>query len=496
MKLKDLLSSLAYTVVRGTTDTEISDIIYDSRKVIKGTAFVCLKGYNVDGHKYAKDAIDKGASAIIVSDDIETDADVTIIKVDNTRAALAQMSCLFFGNPAEELVTIGITGTKGKTTTVAMIRSILECAGIKTGTIGTLGIVIGDKIYKTANTTPESYEIQQAMRKMITKGCKAMVIEASSLGLKHHRTDCINFNYGIFTNFSNDHIGDSEHKDMEEYLSSKAMLFSRCKKGIINIDDAAHTELLKNSTCEKITYGFENSADYVAFGDKLLARQGFIGVHFETKGKKEISADVAIPGRFSVYNALAAVALCDDMGVDDKFILEGLKTVKVKGRVEAYPVNSNYTLLIDYAHNAVSMENVLTTLREYKPHRLITMFGAGGNRPRDRRFEMGEVSGRLSDLSVITEDNSRFEDVNDIIADIKVGIDKTDGKYVIVPNRVDAIRYCIENAEAGDIIVLAGKGHEDYQEIKGVKYHLDEREVIASILNPHKNSEDFKIEEE
>lgn len=496
MKLKDLLSSLAYTVVRGTTDTEINDIIYDSRKVIKGTAFVCLKGYNVDGHKYAKDAIDKGASAIIVSDDIETDADVTIIKVDNTRAALAQMSCLFFGNPAEELVTIGITGTKGKTTTVAMIRSILECAGIKTGTIGTLGIVIGDKIYKTANTTPESYEIQQAMRKMITKGCKAMVIEASSLGLKHHRTDCINFDYGIFTNFSNDHIGDSEHKDMEEYLNSKAMLFSRCKKGIINIDDAAHTELLKNSTCEKITYGFENSADYVAYGDKLLARQGFIGVHFETKGKKELSADVAIPGRFSVYNALAAVALCDDMGVDDKFILEGLKTVKVKGRVEAYPVNSNYTLLIDYAHNAVSMENVLTTLREYKPHRLITMFGAGGNRPRDRRFEMGEVSGRLSDLSVITEDNSRFEDVNDIIADIKVGIDKTDGKYVIVPNRVDAIRYCIENAEAGDIIVLAGKGHEDYQEIKGVKYHLDEREVIASILNPHKNSEDFKIEEE
>ncbi len=496
MKLKDLLSSLAYTVVRGTTDSEINDIIYDSRKVFKGTAFVCLKGYNVDGHKYAKDAIDKGASAIIVSDDIETDADVTIIKVDNTRAALAQMSCLFFGNPAEELVTIGITGTKGKTTTVAMIRSILECAGIKTGTIGTLGIVIGDKIYKTANTTPESYEIQQAMRKMITKGCKAMVIEASSLGLKHHRTDCINFDYGIFTNFSNDHIGDSEHKDMEEYLNSKAMLFSRCKKGIINIDDAAHTELLKNSTCEKITYGFENSADYVAFGDKLLARQGFIGVHFETKGKKELSADVAIPGRFSVYNALAAVALCDDMGVDDKFILEGLKTVKVKGRVEAYPVNSNYTLLIDYAHNAVSMENVLTTLREYKPHRLITMFGAGGNRPRDRRFEMGEVSGRLSDLSVITEDNSRFEDVNDIIADIKVGIDKTNGKYVIVPNRVDAIRYCIENAEAGDIIVLAGKGHEDYQEIKGVKYHLDEREVIASILNPHKNSEDFKIEEE
>ena len=489
MKLKDMLSSLSFEILKGSADVDISDIIYDSRKVVKGTAFVCLKGFNTDGHKYAHDAIEKGASALIVSDNVETDADITIIKVADTRAALAHLSAEFFMHPAKELTTIAITGTKGKTTTVAMIRSVLECAGIKTGTIGTLGIVIGDKIYKTANTTPESYEIQQAMRKMVTKGCKAMVIEASSLGLLHHRTDCITFDYGIFTNFSHDHIGDSEHKNMEEYLQSKAILFRNCKKGIINIDDTAHTELLRDSTCEKVTYGFADSADYSAFGDKLLARQGFIGVHFETKGAKTLSADVAIPGRFSVYNALATIALCAQMGIEDEFILKGLETVKVKGRVEVYPVNSNYTLLIDYAHNAVSMENVLTTLREYKPHRLITMFGAGGNRPKARRFEMGEVSGRLSDLSVITEDNSRFEDVNDIIADIRVGIDKTDGKYVVIPNRVDAIRYCIENAEAGDIIVLAGKGHEDYQEIKGVKYHLDEREVIADILNPRDNEE-------
>lgn len=496
MKLEKLLSNLSYKLLKGTIDTEVSDVIYDSRKVIKDCAFVCLKGYNTDGHKYAKDAIEKGASTLIVSDEVDIEGDFNIIKVENTRAALAVMSAEYFGHPAKELTTIGITGTKGKTTTVAMIRSVLECAGIKTGTIGTLGIVIGDKIYKTANTTPESYEIQQAMRKMVRKGCKAMVIEASSLGLLHHRTDCIEFDYGIFTNFSNDHIGDSEHKDMEEYLQSKAILFRRCRKGIINIDDASFEKLLENSTCEKITYGFDKDADYSAFGDKLLAKQGFIGVHFETKGRKELSADVAIPGRFSVYNALAAVALCADMGVADDYILEGLKTVKVKGRVEVYPLKSNYTLLIDYAHNAVSMENVLTTLREYKPHRLITMFGAGGNRPKSRRYEMGEVSGRLSDLSVITEDNSRFEDVNDIIADIVTGIEKTDGKYVVVPNRVDAIRYCIENAEAGDIIVLAGKGHEDYQEIKGVKYHLDEREVIASILNPTAKDEDITLEDD
>ncbi len=494
MKLEKLLSSLSYEILKGSVDTDIDDIIYDSRKVVKGTAFVCLKGFNTDGHKYAQDAIEKGASALIVSDDVSTNADITIIKVENTRAALAVMSTALFENPAEELTTIAITGTKGKTTTVAMIRSILECAEIKTGTIGTLGIVIGDKIYKTANTTPESYEIQQAMRKMVKKGCKAMVIEASSLGLKHHRTDCINFDYGIFTNFSHDHIGESEHPDMEDYLESKAILFKNCKKGIINIDDEAYKELLKDSLCEKTTYGFNENADFVASNDKLLARQGFIGVHFDIKGGKKLSADVAIPGRFSVYNALAAIALCSSMNIPDKYILKGLETVKVKGRVEVYPVKSNYTLLIDYAHNAVSMENVLTTLREYKPHRLITMFGAGGNRPKARRYEMGEVSGKLSDLSVITEDNSRFEDVNDIIADIKAGIDKTDGKYVIVPNRVDAIRYCIENAQPGDIIVLAGKGHEDYQEIKGVKYHLDEREVIADILRPQKD-EDIVVEE-
>ena len=495
MKLEKLLSSLNYEVLKGSLDTEIDDIIYDSRKAVKGTAFVCLKGFNTDGHKYAQDAIEKGVSALIVSDEVNTDADITIIKVENTRAALAVMSKTLFENPADELTTIAITGTKGKTTTVAMIRSILECAGIKTGTIGTLGIVIGDKIYKTANTTPESYEIQQAMRKMVKKGCKAMVIEASSLGLKNHRTDCINFDYGIFTNFSHDHIGESEHPNMQDYLESKALLFKNCKKGIINIDDEATAELLKDSTCEKVTYGFNEAADFYAENDKLLARQGFIGVHFDVKGRKELSADVAIPGRFSVYNALAATALCSEMGIADEFILKGLETVKVKGRVEVYPVKSNYTLLIDYAHNAVSMENVLTTLREYKPHRLITMFGAGGNRPKARRYEMGEVSGKLSDLSVITEDNSRFEDVNDIIADIKVGIDKTDGEYVIVPNRVDAIRYCIENAQPGDIIVLAGKGHEDYQEIKGVKYHLDEREVIADILKPQKD-EDIVVTEE
>ncbi len=482
MTLEDLLKPLDYTILRGTDNVEVSDVIYDSRKVIEGCAFVCIKGYAIDGHKFAQDAVDKGAASLVVTEDVEVEGEVNIIKVQDARVALSKMSAEYFGNPAKELITIGVTGTKGKTTTVAMIRSILETAGIKTGTIGTLGIIIDNKVYKTNNTTPESYEIHQTMRKLVKKGGSVLIMEVSSIGLKQHRTDNIVFDYGVFTNFSHDHIGGNEHADMEEYLNCKALLFKQCKTGIVNIDDEHTQALLKDSTCKVETYGYSDSADLTGYNDTLLAKSGYVGVNFSTKGTEELSVDVAIPGRFSVYNALAAISVCRKLNVSTENILKGLDTVKVKGRVEVVPVPGNYTLLIDYAHNAASMESVLTTLREYNPTRLVTMFGAGGDRPKARRFEMGEVSGNLSDLSVITEDNSRFENVHDIIADIKTGIDKTDGKYIIVPNRVDAIRYCIENAQEGDIIVLAGKGHEDYQEIKGIKYHFDEREVIEDII--------------
>ncbi|MCI6652925.1 MAG: UDP-N-acetylmuramoyl-L-alanyl-D-glutamate--2,6-diaminopimelate ligase [Ruminococcus sp.] len=483
MLLSNLLKNVNFNIIKGNIDTEITDIIYDSRKVTQGTAFVALKGYNVDGHKFIPQAISQGASAVVVSDDFDTPQDITVIKVDDTRKALAYMSAMLFGEPAKELTTIALTGTKGKTTTVAMLKSILNAEGISVGTIGTLGIIIGDKIYKTNNTTPESYEIQKAMRKMADKGCKAMIIEASSLGLKWHRTDAIDFDYGVFTNFSHDHIGDSEHKDLQEYLDCKALLFKQCKNGIFNIDDNVYEEITANATCTKTTYGFSDKADITAYGDKLISRPGYIGVHFSTNGLKTMDVDVDIPGKFSVYNALAAMTTAIKMGISEEAILKGLDTVTVKGRVEAVPVPGDYTLLIDYAHNALSMENILETLREYNPNRLIVLFGAGGNRPKVRRYEMGETAGRLADLSVLTEDNSRDEDVMDIINDIiEGGIKKTEGKYVVVPKRQDAIRYCMENAEKGDIIVLAGKGHEDYLEIKGVKYHLDEREVIADII--------------
>lgn len=481
MKLTEVLRGIDCTVLCGDVDIEINDIVYDSRKVRKNDVFVCLKGYNTDGHRYAAAAAEKGAAAVVLSDELELSCG-TVIKVDDTRAALAKISANYFGDPARELISIALTGTKGKTTTACMIQSILNSAGIKTGTIGTLGIVIGGKTYKTNNTTPESYEIQKALRQMVDEGCKAFVIEASSLGLKWHRTDAIFFDYGVFTNFSNDHIGDSEHATMEEYLECKKLLFKQCKLGLINRDSKVYDSIISDCTCEHESFGFDSGADLTGSNGELTRRPGFLGVSFDLGGLESCRVNVAIPGKFNIYNALAAIAVCRHCGADKDAILKGLESVKVKGRVEPVPVSDRYTLLIDYAHNALSMENVLTTLRKYEPNRLVTMFGAGGNRPKIRRYEMGEISGKLSDLSVITEDNSRDEDVMDIIADIEIGLAKTDGKYVVVPNRKDAIRYCINNAQDGDIIVLAGKGHEDYQEIKGVKYHMDERELIAEIL--------------
>lgn len=481
MKLSQLLLGVCHTVLGGSTDIEINNVVYDSRKVTQNDVFVCLKGYNVDAHRFAKSAVEKGAVAVVLSDELDLGG-VTVIKVNDTRKALAYISANYFNHPAKELISVALTGTKGKTTTACMIQSILQAGGIKTGTIGTLGVVIGDEIFKTNNTTPESYEIQKALRQMVDAGCKAFVIEASSLGLKWHRTDAIDFDYGVFTNFSHDHIGDSEHATLEEYLECKKLLFKQCKLGLINRDSKVYDSIISDCTCAHESFGFDEDSDLTASNGELTRRPGFLGVSFELGGVENYKVNVAIPGKFNIYNALAAISVCRHCGVDKSAVLNGLENVKVKGRVEPVPVSDRFTLLIDYAHNALSMENVLTTLRKYNPNRLITLFGAGGNRPKIRRYEMGEISGKLSDLSVITEDNSRDEDVMDIIEDIKVGMSKTDGKYVVVPNRKDAIRYCIENAQDGDIIVLAGKGHEDYQEIKGVKYHMDERELIAEIL--------------
>lgn len=481
MQLTQLLAGVPYTLAHGTLHLEIGDLVYDSRKVTPGCVFVCLSGARVDGHSFAAQAAQNGAAAVVAQKEVDCPG-ATLVLTKDTRYALACMSAAWFGHPAQRLTTVGITGTKGKTTTACMIRAILQAAGIKTGMIGTLGAIWGENAEATNNTTPESYDVQRYLKKMADDGCRCVVMEASSLGLKWHRTAGFVFDYGLFTNFSPDHIGGDEHANLAEYLACKALLFKSCKLGIVNADDAHCQAVLQGHTCQVETFGFTTPAPLMGANEALVSRPGYLGARFDVHGALELAVEVAIPGMFSAYNALAAIAVCRHFAVTQQAIVQGLGHIRVKGRAEPVPVPGDFTLLIDYAHNAVSMENILSTLREYQPHRLICLFGAGGNRPRARRFEMGEICGKLADLSVITADNSRDEDVMDIIADIRVGIDKTGGQYVVEPDRREAIRYCIEHAQPGDIIVLAGKGHETYQEIKGVKHHFDEQEVVADIL--------------
>lgn len=482
MQLSKLIENLSIIKFTGRLDIEISDIIYDSRKVTKNSVFVCLKGHNFDGHEYILDAIKNGASAVVSEKYIEIN-DATLIVVENSRKFLAGISANFFEHPAKKMNIIGLTGTKGKTTTSFMIKSILEKYGKKVGLIGTLGVVLSDRIIKTNNTTPESYEVQKYLKYMSDEGYSHCIIEASSIGLRDYRISGFTFDVGVFTNFSHDHIGDGEHKSIEEYLECKSILFKHSKCGIFNVDDNNFHSISKNSTCNVKTFGLNNLGDYQAKKIELVNYKGNIGIKFSVFGKINLNeVYIPIPGKFNVYNALAAIAVCDTLNVPAERIIDGLKTVHVKGRVEPVNISEKFSLFIDYAHNALSMENVLKTLREYNPKRLVTLFGAGGNRPKIRRYEMGEMSGKYSDLSVITSDNPRFENPMDIIEDIKIGINKTNGKYVVIPDRKDAIKYCIENACEGDIIVLAGKGHEDYQEIKGIKYPMDERIIINKIL--------------
>ena len=480
MKLSCLLEEMEYECVQGTLDREITTLVYDSRKVEKDSAFVCISGAVCDGHDFAQEVAKKGAAVLFVEKDVEVPEEVTVIRVQNTRLALAQTSAAYFRHPAKELITIGITGTKGKTTATYMVRSILEASGFKTGLIGTIETIIGEEKIPSANTTPESYVVQESFRKIA--GCKCVVMEVSSQGLMLHRVGGFIFDYGIFTNLEPDHIGPNEHKDLQDYIHCKSLLFRQCKQGIFNADDSHLEEILKGHTCEVETYGFSANADMCASDVHLFDKGGSLGVAYHMSGLLDMDVEIDIPGKFSVYNSMTAIAICRHFGVSKETILESLKSIRVKGRVEIVPVSSKFTLMIDYAHNAMSLNSLLTTLKEYDPKRLVCLFGCGGNRSRDRRFEMGEVSSRLADLTIVTSDNPRNEEPEAIIEDIITGVKKADGEYIAITDRHEAIRYAIENAKEGDVIVLAGKGHEDYQEIKGKKYHMDERELIADVV--------------
>ena len=479
---RELLKDLEYEVVSGSVDVNVNELIYNTKMVSKECMFVCIRGAVFDSHDAAAEAAAGGAVVIVAERPVEVPEGVCVVRVKDTRYALALISAAYFGYPARKLKTIGITGTKGKTTTTFLIRSILEHAGIRTGLIGTIETIIGDRHIPASNTTPESYTIQQYFAAMVEAGCQVAVMEVSSQGLKLHRTAGIQFDIGIFTNLAPDHIGPNEHESFEEYLECKSRLFRQCRVGIVNIDDAHCPQILEGHTCQVETYGFSEKADLRASDVKLVNRPGFLGVAYRVSGLTDMDVEIDMPGRFSVYNSLVAIAVCRHFDIRKEDVLAALEAAQTKGRIEKVKVSDDFTLLIDYAHNAMSLESLLTTLKEYHPKRLVCLFGCGGNRSRLRRFEMGEVSGRLADLTVITSDNPRFEEPQAIIDDIRTGIEKTDGKYVEIIDRKEAIRYVIAHGQPGDVIVLAGKGHEDYQEIKGVKYPMDERVLIREVL--------------
>lgn len=482
MKVSELIKDLDYTLLQGSLDTEVVEIENDSRKVAEGYLFFCIAGSVRDGHEFAKEVVEKGASVLVVEKPVEVPEGVTVLQVPNSRYAMGMISSVFYGEPSKQLTVIGITGTKGKTTTTYMIQSMLEQTGHHTGLVGTIEIIDGKERIPAANTTPESLKLQRILRDMVSNGLDSVVMEVSSQGLMLDRVAGVDFDYGIFTNLSEDHIGPNEHASFEEYCMWKSKLFQLCKVGIFNQDDPNFEEILKNHTCKVITYGMHVGADYQASDWKLHNEDGHLGIEYHLSGKAEGQMLVNIPGKFSIYNSLAAIAVANEMNVDIQVIQQVLTTVKVRGRVELIPISDAFTILIDYAHNAVSLESILETLREYNPGRLVSVFGCGGNRSKTRRYEMGEVSGRLADFTIITSDNPRFEEPQAIIDDIIIGISKTDGTYIEIIDRKEAFRYAIMHAQPGDVIVLAGKGHEDYQEIKGVKYHMDERELIREVL--------------
>ncbi len=490
MILKKLIEKVSPLEIKGSTEIEISSLVYDSRKVEQGSVFVCMKGAKFDAHSIVGEVVKNGAVALIVTDDVEIEENVTIVKVADTRIALAFMSAAWFNYPAAELTVIGLTGTKGKTTTAHMIKSILEASGEKTGMIGTMGAYIGEEFYPTRNTTPESYELENLFRTMVDKGVKYVVMEASSQAFKLNRTAAITFDYAAFLNISPDHIGEGEHKDFEEYLECKSMMFKQCRETIVNIDADKWDEVIKHAGDNYFSVSVKDDADLRALNIKNLWNHESLGVSFDTEGLVTGRFELSMPGIFNVQNALIAIAVCGKLGVGTEYISEGLKKVSVKGRTQlvkcALPVT---TVIIDYAHNALSMKELLMMLKSYNPGRLICLFGGGGNKPKARRYDMGSMSGKYADITVLTTDNPRFEEVENINNEILEGVNAYNGKYSIILDRKEAIRYLLDNARKDDIIALIGKGHEEYQDIKGTKYHFSELEIIEEYMAERMKSE-------
>ena len=481
MNLKDILTGLDYEVVQGTIDVEINKVNYDSRKVSENDLFVCVKGYATDGHKYADKAVLSGAKVIVVQDDIDLNNDkVVIIKCNDTRKALAVMGANYYANPADKMKIIGITGTNGKTTTAFMIKDILESAGKKVGLIGTIAnYVCGEKIH-TERTTPESLELQELFAYMVDKGAQYCVMEVSSHSLALDRVYGIEFECGIFTNLTRDHL--DFHKTFENYYAAKFKLFERSSIKLINIDDTYGMQVLND--CKKLSpgnlYSFsvKKESDYRAYDEVMGSRN----IEFKVKLDKEEDFILGIPGEYNIYNALGAIGVCHKLGISIDAIRNGIENAVVPGRCERVGKEFNlpYEIIIDYAHTPDGLENILKTAKAFTKGKLIAIFGCGGDRDKVKRPQMGKIGIDIADIAVITSDNPRSEEPMSIIDDIKAGLDKDN--YIIIENRHDAIKKAIEIAEEGDVIVIAGKGHETYQILKDKTIHFDEREVVKEIL--------------
>lgn len=487
MNLKKILLGLEGIKAKGEIDREITTIENDSRKVTQGSMFFAIKGFSTDGTAFIPKAIENGAKVILVEEgsvDLKTldiPQDVTLLVVPDARYAMAICSCNYYDNPSSKFKLIGVTGTKGKTTTTFMMKEILQKQGIKTGLVGTIAIYSGDKKIKDSDrTTPESIELQQLFAQMVDDGCEAVVMEVSSQSLKLNRVAGCNFDIAVFTNFSEDHISPKEHPDMKDYFESKLKLFKMCKCGFVNADDLQVCKVPKLvPECEIKTYGIDNSCNLLA--KDITITNSY--VDFKVKiGERNERVKVGIPGRFSVYNSLAAINVAMKLGCSTENIKEALLEVRVPGRSELVNNNKELTIMIDYAHSPESLENILNAVKSYTRGRVISVFGCGGDRDSGKRPIMGEISGKIADFTIITSDNPRTEDPQKIVDQIEEGIKKTKGKYIAIVDRVEAIKYAINMANKKDIILLAGKGHEPYQEINGVKHDFDERIIVNQII--------------
>lgn len=501
MQLDKLLSQLTYERVQGSQSREITDICYHSGKVKDGSLFVCLKGQHTDGHDYLTEALKAGAAAVVLASEntveVEGDVllyteklgirisklirdwDVTVILAEDTRALLAELSAAFFGYPARKLYMIGITGTKGKTTTAYLTAAILREAGYKTGLIGTICIDDGSRTIPAVHTTPEAYEIQKYLAAMVDNGCTVCVMEVSSQGLKMERVRGIHYKIGMFLNIEPDHIGPGEHASFAEYLFCKSRLMRQCDIGIVNRDDPHTERVLQGHTCEVETFSVRHPAASRAEDIRFFMEKGrLFGSFLLCTGSGRIPVNMQLPGLFNVYNALAAALAARHLGVTREQLQRALYEVQIPGRCENISPSPDYVLLLDYAHNEMSLKNLLEMLKAFAPKRLIVIFGCGGNRSVLRRSRMGETAGHLADLSIITSDNPRWEEPEAILDDVEAGIRATGGAYVRIADRREAVCYALEQAREGDILVLAGKGHEGYQEIRGVKYPMSEYELV------------------